>query len=108
MSEAAQANWVVTVEFTIDRDFAAPFLVRMATQAADSLREPGCSRFDVCVDPSDLGRVFLYEVYDNRQAFADHLASAHFKDFDAATRAWVRSKTVGEWALRPGVGAPED
>ena len=96
----ASSNWVVTVEFTIRAGFADPFLKRLSAQAADSFREPGCSQFDVCVDPSDDHRVFLYEVYADREAFADHLASAHFKDFDAATRPWVGAKAVGQWRLR--------
>jgi quinol monooxygenase YgiN len=103
VSDNAPFNWVVTVEFTIRPEAAGPFAARLAAQAADSLLEPGCSRFDVCVDPSDGCRVFLYEVYENREAFADHLASAHFKDFDAATRAWVNSKTVAQWELRRSV-----
>jgi (4S)-4-hydroxy-5-phosphonooxypentane-2,3-dione isomerase len=92
-------GWVVTVEFTIRPGFADPFLHRLAAQAAESLREPGCSQFDVCVDPSDPHRVFLYEVYSDREAFATHLASAHFKDFDATTGAWVGSKAVAQWRL---------
>jgi (4S)-4-hydroxy-5-phosphonooxypentane-2,3-dione isomerase len=92
-------NWVVTVEFTIRPGSADPFLKRLAVQAAESLREPGCSQFDVCVDPSDEHRIFLYEVYSDREAFGTHLASAHFKDFDAAIRPWVGSKTVAQWRL---------
>jgi autoinducer 2-degrading protein len=91
--------WVVTVEFMIRSGFADRFLKRLAAQAAESLREPGCSQFDVCVDPSDEHRMFLYEVYSDREAFDTHLAGAHFKDFDAATRPWVGSKTVAQWRL---------
>ena len=58
----SDGNWVVTVEFTIRPGFAEPFLQRLATQAAESLREPGCSQFDVCVDPADEHRVFRHPV----------------------------------------------
>ena len=92
--------WVVTVAFAIQSGFAESFLERLATQAADSLREPGCLQFDVCVDPADPHRVFLYEVYESREAFDAHLASAHFTEFDAATRQWVSSKHVGQWRLK--------
>jgi autoinducer 2-degrading protein len=95
----ASFNWVVTVDFTIRPGFAEPFHHRLAAQAVDSLRETGCSRFDVCVDPADEHRIFLYEVYADREAFATHLASAHFKDFDAATRDWVGTKIVEQWRL---------
>jgi (4S)-4-hydroxy-5-phosphonooxypentane-2,3-dione isomerase len=97
----ASFDWVVTVEFTIRPGCADPFLERLASQAADSLLEPGCSQFDICVDPSDEHRVFLYEVYANQQAFADHLASAHFKKFDGATLPWVSSKSVAQWRRAP-------
>jgi (4S)-4-hydroxy-5-phosphonooxypentane-2,3-dione isomerase len=93
------STWVVTVEFTIRHGFASPFRSRVDAQAAESLLETGCFQFDVCVDPLDEHRVFLYEVYSSREAFATHLASAHFKDFDGATRPWVSSKTVAQWRL---------
>jgi (4S)-4-hydroxy-5-phosphonooxypentane-2,3-dione isomerase len=95
----AAVKWVVTVEFTIRSGYADRFLERVTTQAVDSLFEPGCSQFDVCVDPSNPHRVFLYEVYADQQAFAEHLGSAHFKEFNAATRAWVTAKAVGQWQL---------
>ena len=91
----SDGTWVVTVEFTIRPDFAAPFHQRLATQAAESLREAGCSRLDVCVDPADERRVFLYEVYSNKDAFAIHLASPHFKD---STR-----RRVNVWRPRPSL-----
>lgn len=101
----ASCSWVVTVEFTIQPGFAAPFLRQMAAQAAESLLEVGCSQFDVCVDPSDEHHVFLYEVYSNQLAFATHLASAHFREFDISTRPWVGSKTVAQWRSARGLAA---
>jgi autoinducer 2-degrading protein len=95
----SEANWVVTVEFTIRRGFVDQFRERLVTQAAESLREAGCSRFDVSVDFADDHRLFLYELYSDREAFDAHLASAHFKNFDAETRPWVESKTVAQWRL---------
>ena len=91
------ASWIVTVEFRIQLSFVEQFMERLAVQAAESLREIGCSQFDVCVDPSDVHRVFLYEVYSSRAAFAAHLESSHFKEFDALTRSWITSKLVTEW-----------
>jgi quinol monooxygenase YgiN len=70
-------------------------------QASESVREPDCAQFDVCVDPSDVHRVFLYEVYANRDAFAAHLESSHFKAFDALTRPWISFKRVTEWQWTP-------
>ncbi len=87
--------YVVTVEFVVAREQADAFSARVLQQAADSLTaEPGCRVFDVCVDPEHNGRFFLYEVYDNAAAFEHHLASAHFKAFDADVAGWLASKHV--------------
>ena len=61
---------------------------------ASRTREPGCRQFDVCTDPQDQTRVFLYELYDDRAAFDAHLATPHFKEFDRKTGAWLMSKTA--------------
>jgi quinol monooxygenase YgiN len=96
-----QTNWIVAVEFRIHRNCVAQFMKNLETQASESLRESECAQFDVCVDPSDAHRVLLYEVYANREAFATHLASSHFKTFDALTRPWISFKRVTEWQRTP-------
>lgn len=92
--------YVVTVSFEIHPGQGARFLEQMRRQAADSLaKEPGCHRFDVCIDPEARERVFLYELYEDRAAFDLHLASEHFRAFDAEVAEMVRTKTVQTWAL---------
>lgn len=92
--------YVVTVSFEINRDQGARFLARMRRQATDSLaKEPGCHRFDVCINPETAERVFLYELYEDRAAFDLHLASEHFRAFDAEVAEMVHTKTVQTWAL---------
>jgi autoinducer 2-degrading protein len=87
--------YIVTVEFTVKPDRIAAFMPLMVENArASREREPGCRQFDVCVDPEAAHRVFLYEVYDDRRAFDTHLASAHFKTFDAAVGDMVAQKKV--------------
>lgn len=94
--------YLVSVTFAITPEKAEAFETRVAQQAVDSLKEPGCQRFDVWRDPADPGRVFLYEIYDDRAAFDVHLASAHFKAFDAEVRFWVLEKQVETANLSPG------
>lgn len=87
--------YVITVEFVVAREQADAFGARVLQQAADSLNaEPGCRVFDVCVDPEHNERYFLYEVYDDAAAFERHLASAHFKAFDADVTGWVTSRHI--------------
>jgi (4S)-4-hydroxy-5-phosphonooxypentane-2,3-dione isomerase len=90
--------YVVTVRLDIDPNHAPEFMRAMGAQAHHSLTlEAGCRQFDVSVDPSDLRRVFLYEIYTDRAAFDAHLASTHFKSFDATVQPWVISKVVETW-----------
>ena len=96
--------YVVTVTFEVHPEMQEAFLRRVMEQASDSLRvEPGCSRFDVSTGPERPDGVFLYEIYDDRAAFDRHLASAHFRSFDAEVVPMVVSKTVQVWQL----AAPE-
>ena len=90
---------LVAVTFQIVADRAEAFRDRVRRQATDSLAEPGCRRFDVWCDTGDCTRVFLFEIYDDRAAFDAHLASEHFKAFDAEVGPWVRDRKVELWTL---------
>ncbi|MEL6915761.1 MAG: putative quinol monooxygenase [Pseudomonadota bacterium] len=84
---------VVTLEIAPGK--LTDFLELIRPNAAASLREePGCKRFDVCHDGGRPGEVFLYELYDDGAAFEAHLATAHFKTFDAATASMIVAKDV--------------
>ena len=87
--------YVIIVDFEILPERLEAFLPLMQANAAASLRdEPGCRQFDVCQDPQDPHRIFLYELYDDRAAFEAHLQTPHFTNFDAATADMLVSKTV--------------
>jgi quinol monooxygenase YgiN len=86
--------YVVTVLFEAKPEHAEAFRAAMLANAKVSREtEPGCRQFDVCVE-ADTGRVFLYELYDDRAAFEAHLAAAHFIAFDGAVRGWIARKDV--------------
>jgi quinol monooxygenase YgiN len=88
-------EFVVTVEFEVDPQHLAAFLPLVCENARLSREsEPGCRQFDVCTDPARPNDVFLYERYRDRAAFDEHLASEHFRAFDAAVRGMVTSKSV--------------
>ena len=97
--------FVVTVVFEIAPDRVEAFRDAVDAQAAASLTEAGCHRFDVSEDV-DRGRVLLYELYADAGAFDLHLATPHFAHFDAAVRDWVLAKTVDTWQLRGDPGEP--
>lgn len=87
--------FVISVQFELKAAHVEAFLPLMRENAALSVaKEPGCTQFDICQDPAAPERVFLYEVYDSEAAFQAHLASPHFKAFDAATGHMIASKIV--------------
>ncbi|MDQ6620734.1 MAG: antibiotic biosynthesis monooxygenase [Pseudomonadota bacterium] len=91
---------VVTVEFVVHPESIEPFMQAMLVNARASLeKEPGCTRFDVCVDPENPSHVFLYELYSDAAAFEAHLRTEHFKSFDALVAPWLQSKRVKRWEL---------
>ena len=92
--------YVITVEFTIYPQHLVAFMPLMLENARISREtEAGCRRFDVCRDPAQQERVFLYELYDDRAAFDAHLAAAYFKVFDGAVKTMVASKLVHAYEL---------
>ncbi len=91
---------VVTVEFVVKPERVAAFHQAVKEQATNTLREePACRRFDVCIDLNNGNTIFLYEIYDNPNAFEEHLRSRHFQEFESTTRAWLEQKTVQSWQL---------
>lgn len=87
--------YAVCVTFTTHPGRMAAFLPLMRAQAETSLaREPGCHRFDICTAADAPDTLFLYELYSCRAAFDAHLASAHFRAFDASVAGLVAAKEV--------------
>jgi (4S)-4-hydroxy-5-phosphonooxypentane-2,3-dione isomerase len=89
-------RFALTVRFTLHPGRLGDFLPRMQDNARQSLAgESGCLAFDVAL-PLDgaADEVFLWEIYCDRAAFDVHLASAHFRAFDAATSDMVAAKAL--------------
>jgi quinol monooxygenase YgiN len=87
-------GYAVVVTFVVAPEHREAFRNAVLENAAASLRlEPGCSVFDVC-EAGDGAEIFLYEIYDSEAAFKEHLATAHFRRFDALVVPWVREKRV--------------
>lgn len=87
--------FVVLVNFTLVDGMADKFLEAMKMQANNSLAfENDCLIFDVCTDRDNENHIFLYEVYENKEAFDIHLKSKHFLEFDKLVTDWISTKTV--------------
>jgi quinol monooxygenase YgiN len=91
--------YAVVVTFEIEPSQMDEFMSLMLENASTSLAdETACKRFDVCTDPGRPNEVYLYELYDDRAGFDIHLASAHFKAFDAKVAPMIASKEVSTFS----------
>lgn len=89
--------YVIVVDFKIKPEHTAAFREAITINARASVAdEPGCSQFDVCADPQDGTRLFLYEIYDNLAAFEAHLRTPHYAVFDKLSAPMVEAKTVSK------------
>ena len=88
-------GYVVMVDFRLRPGTKSAFRRLIDENARASCRdEPGCRRFDVMEPTDGADRVFLYEIYDDRQAFDAHTRTPHFAAFDSASAPHVVGKTV--------------
>ena len=77
--------FVIIVDFLIKENEVENFKPLMLENARASLMdEPGCRQFDVCFDLEDSRKCFLYEVYDSKAAFDEHLLTCLLYTSDAA------------------------
>jgi autoinducer 2-degrading protein len=94
------SGFVVTVDFTLKPGKMEAFRKLIDENAKLScVREPGCRQFDVLVPRHGEDQVFLYEIYDSRAAFDEHLNSAHFVAFNASSADFIVNKNVAEFDL---------
>jgi quinol monooxygenase YgiN len=93
-------GFVIMVDFTVKPESMAAFRALVDANARASCRdEAGCRRFDVLAPAGDKARVVLYEIYDDRAAFAVHLNSLHYAAFNRDSAAYVAEKRVVEYDL---------
>lgn len=89
------APYTILVEFALHDGGLPRFIDLIRENATASLaREPGCERFDVLVPEGERQRVILYEIYTDKEAFAEHCRQPHYHAFDQAAGSLVQSKRV--------------
>ncbi len=93
-------DFVIMVDFTVKPGAMAAFRALVDANARASCRtEAGCRRFDVLAPAGEDARLVLYEIYDDRAAFAAHLESAHYAAFNRDSAGHVAAKRVSELQL---------
>jgi quinol monooxygenase YgiN/quercetin dioxygenase-like cupin family protein len=79
----------LVVRLRVKPDAREAFLAAVRENAAASIREPGCLRFDVLQDTDDPDRFAFYELYRDAAAFEDHRSTSHFRRWREAAAACV-------------------
>ena len=88
-------SYAITVEFILMPGAMAAFRELIDENAQSSIDlEPSCQRFDVLLPQDDPERIFLYEIYDDRQAFEAHLETAHFRSFNAQSERLIKTRII--------------
>ena len=89
------ANFGLVVEFTIDMAQEERFLSLISENARKSVQnEKGCQQFDVLSSTEQRGQIILYEIYDDEDAFKEHLKMQHVADFFAAAKPLILTQVV--------------
>lgn len=85
----------VIVEFRLKSGMRSAFRALVDANARSSVGiEEDCRRFDVLEPEAQDDCILLYEIYADRRAFEAHLASDHYRQFDAASAGLCAAKTV--------------
>lgn len=71
-----------------DRDTMLGHLVELGRRTREE--EPGCLDYAMTADPTDERRIRVYERWTSQQALDEHFATAHIKEFRAASAGLVR------------------
>lgn len=76
-------NFVLVVNIRVSPENIESFMTKLADNAREARKEPGCRQFEVLVDPKDRTKIVLFEVYDDERAFEIHQQTPPFKKYFA-------------------------
>jgi quinol monooxygenase YgiN len=72
----------------VKREHVSEFVENVRHHAANSMREPGCLRFDVLQDTDDPQTICLYEVFRSEAELQTHRQQAYYKRWMEISRDW--------------------
>lgn len=90
---------VIAVRLDLEADALDAFRTLILNSARQSLaNEPGCKRYEASFS-EDGTACFVYEVYEDRDAFEAHLNTDHFAEFDRKAKGLIAGTRVEEYLL---------
>lgn len=85
----------IIVDFEAHPGKGAELRGALVTQARNSKQnEAGCRHFDVCADPDNPDRFFLYELYDDDAAVEAHRATGYYAAFRETIDPLVKTRAL--------------
>ncbi|MBT3991118.1 MAG: antibiotic biosynthesis monooxygenase [Rhodospirillaceae bacterium] len=90
------SQFVLFITITLKPGTKDTFMPLIQENAKASVSdEPGCQQFDVLLPSDGLeDSVCLYEIYDDKDAFAAHQATSHYNEFKAMTGEMIANMDV--------------
>jgi autoinducer 2-degrading protein len=92
--------YVVLGTIKVKAPHLAEFLTHVRDHAANSLREPGCVRYDVLQDAEDPLTICLYEVFRSEADLHLHHAQDYYARWMAMSRDWRDRSSYTRRVLR--------
>ena len=87
--------FVVCVTIRVVPEHVEAFLSATRANFSGTRREPKNVRFDLLRARDEPGRFFLYEVYQDEQAFREHQQTAHYLTWRDAVAPWMAEPRAG-------------
>ena len=101
--------YVILAPIQIKEGFKESFIEAMIADAEGSMsNESGCLRFDVIQDSENANRIWLYEVYENENAFQAHTQAPHFKKWAETVKDWRGEGLTGAARGSYNIWPPDD
>ena len=92
---------ILNVHFEAEPGHEEELAEQLSSLVAPTRREPGCITYELHRDPENPARFMFYERFRNQEALDAHLATPHFKSFQAhrtgANPDPVASAVVTRW-----------
>lgn len=87
--------YVVCVHIRVHPENRDQFVAESIENGRNTVREPGCLRFDVIQSLDDPNRFVLYEVYQDESGMKAHKETAHYTRWAAAVAPWMAEPRQG-------------
>jgi len=84
-------NVIIQVNYLVKEEHLSEFIQILKLISEKSIKEPGCLNYEASIDGN---HIFLYEKYENKEAFEQHKLTPHYVSYSLANKDLLISKEV--------------